>query len=68
MNEDFIITMQDLEAHGFCALGTRRWFIIYDIDFKDFLENGILASRLTATGDAMGIRAVQLVGANRGQQ
>ncbi len=68
MNEDFIITMDELEANGFCARGTYRWFRIYELDFKDFLVNGIAASRLVATGDAMGLRAVELVRANRGQQ
>ena len=65
-DSDFIITARDLQANGFCARGSRRWFEEHGLDYRDFLANGILASRLLATGDGMAEEAVKLCGVNRG--
>ena len=65
---DFIITARELQAKGFCASGQWRWFEAHGLDFKAFLKDGIAASALLATGDALGIRAVELVGAGREQE
>lgn len=66
VSEDFIITMEDLRKNAMCASGVRRWFIDHGLDFKDFLVNGMLASKFVDTGDALGIRAVEMVRARRG--
>lgn len=67
MTEDFIITARDLQAKGFCIVpGVKNFFRNYDLDFRDFMKNGIMASALLATGDGMARKAVELVGAGRG--
>lgn len=53
-----IVTMNDITLAGYCALGARRWFEHYDLDFRAFLNNGITAEALLATGDAMAERVV----------
>lgn len=65
MNEDFVITARELQANGFCAHGVKLWFAQYGLDFKDYVKNGIPASVLLATGDALGERAVESVRAYR---
>jgi hypothetical protein len=59
--EDFIVTSRDMQSRGFCLSGSRRWFHDYGLDFNDFLKNGILASRLLATGDGMAETLVSLL-------
>jgi len=63
---DFTITARDLQANGFCARGSRRWFEEHGLDYRAFLKDGITASALLATGDGMAEEAVKLCGVNRG--
>lgn len=39
---------------GYCAAGARAWFARYGLDWSAFLREGIAASKLDATGDALG--------------
>lgn len=41
-----------------CVHGARRWFKDHDLDFADFLKNGIDEEILLATGDAFAIAVV----------
>lgn len=52
------IRIHDVRAAGFCVTGTRRWFDRHDLDFRQFLREGIDADTLLATGDAMAQRVV----------
>jgi hypothetical protein len=38
---------------GLCASGCRKWFLIQGLNWSDFLEHGISAERLRATGSAL---------------
>lgn len=58
---DFVLTVNDLIDCGFCATGQLRWFRSYGLDFKEHLARGTRASVVLATGDAMAIRAVELL-------
>lgn len=40
-------------APGFCLPKARTWFKRHGLDFRDFLDNGIPAETLLATGDGM---------------
>lgn len=42
--------MRDL---GYCNRGAREWFARQGLSWPDFVENGVDAERLRATGDAM---------------
>ena len=47
------VTIQDLRAARYCLAGVRPWFRRHGLDWQDFLERGIAAERLRATGDAL---------------
>jgi len=53
------ITITDIRNAGHCVAGARTWFGEYDLDFRDFLKNGIDADVLLATGDAMAVQVVE---------
>jgi hypothetical protein len=62
--DDFLITMTDLRRYH-CVSGIRRWFGEHNLDFRAFLEHGIMASDLLAAGDEMAERAVRLIRESR---
>jgi hypothetical protein len=58
-----IVTTADLRAVGYCFAGVRPWFARHGFDWQQFVERGISADRLRATGDALiepVIRAAEL--------
>lgn len=55
------VTITDIREAGFCAGGARRWFESYDLDFRDFVKNGISAEALLATNDSYADRVVEYV-------
>ena len=44
---------------GFCARGVRAWFAKHNLDYNDFLKNGIDEQRLLDTGDPMAVAVVE---------
>lgn len=44
---------------GFCAAGGRRWFARHQLDWRDFVRNGVDGDVLLATGDAFAIAVVE---------
>jgi hypothetical protein len=63
---DLIITTEDVATVpnwnggvGLCARGVREWTRARGIDYLRFVRNGIPASELLATGDALAIRVVE---------
>lgn len=44
---------------GFCARGVRNWFQRHDLDYSDFLKNGIDEEILLATNDPMARAVVE---------
>lgn len=59
MNNGTIITMRDIRAVKMCSRGTRAFFIKHDLDWDEFLSEGIEAQKLLDTGDAMAIKVVE---------
>ena len=47
------VTIQDLRAARYCLTGVRPWFRRHGLDWQEFLDHGIDADRLRATGDAL---------------
>lgn len=46
------VTIKDMRSAGVCAKRrTREWFKLNNLDFKDFVRNGIDAQKLLDTGD-----------------
>lgn len=48
-----------------CAGGTRNWWLKHNLDWKDFVKNGIDAETLLATGDPMALQVVEIARAER---
>lgn len=44
---------------GFCRSGCRRWFADHNLDWADFVANGIDSERLEAIGDAFALATVK---------
>ena len=64
--EDFLVTAAHLRSApswtgraGLCARGARRFCARYGIDWVDFVRDGVPASRLLATGDALAAALVE---------
>lgn len=58
VTSDPIVTMQHVRAAKICAAGVRTFFTRYDLDRRDFLLNGIAASKIIETGDPVAARVV----------
>lgn len=63
---DFLVKVEHLHmlrsrnGGGFCVRNSRIWATAHGLDFKDFVRNGILASRLLATGDELAAELVEV--------
>ena len=47
------VTIQDIRAARYCLPGVRPWFRRHGLDWQAFLDTGIPAETLRATGDAL---------------
>jgi len=48
-----IVVQQDMRALQYCSRGVREFFRLHGLDYGKFLQEGIPAEELEATGDAM---------------
>lgn len=57
--DDIIVTVADVKKAGICIYpGAKGWFADNGLDFRDFLKNGISATKMLAVGDAHGALVV----------
>jgi len=68
MNDELIITIDDIRKTGLCVRGTKEWFERNGLDFRDFMENGCLPEALLATGDANAIFVVEQARRRKGEK
>lgn len=54
-----IVIYADLRACNFCSRGARDWFKRHNLNYLDFVQNGLHESVLAATGDALAIRVIE---------
>jgi len=47
------VTIRDLRDARYCLAGVRPWFRRHGLDWQEFLDHGIAAEQLRATGDAL---------------
>lgn len=66
MSDELIVTIQHLHSvptwttrSGYCARQSRVFFALHDLDWLDFVRNGIPAQRLIDTGDALALHLVK---------
>lgn len=57
--DDLRITVTDIRRAGFCTRGIKGKFAEYNLDFGDFLKNGISAADFLATGDGQALQVVE---------
>ena len=55
-----VARLEHARALGYCAKGMRRWFEGRSHTWAEFVERGVPADWLRATGDAMAIRVADL--------
>ncbi len=60
------VYMKDVRAATMCSRGGRAWFKKHNLDWMDFLKNGIEISRLEKIDDAMCARVVEVARGRRG--
>jgi hypothetical protein len=54
--KDPLVTLSDMRGMKYCNPGARLWFKRYGLDWNVFRKEGLPASVLEQTGDAMAIR------------
>lgn len=54
-----IITVTHMREYKLCMVGVRRFFENHNLDFRDFVKNGIDSSLLINTNDEMAIKVVK---------
>lgn len=47
------------KRNGFCRSGARDWFRAHNLDWRNFIENGIPAETLEVTGDGLALALVK---------
>jgi hypothetical protein len=52
-SKEIRVTIQDIRAARYCLPGVRPWFRRHGLDWQAFLDTGIPAETLRATGDAL---------------
>jgi hypothetical protein len=65
MDEALIVTINDIRKTGHCVRGIRQWFSLHNLDFADFLNHGISASDLIATGDQLAADVIDKIKGQR---
>lgn len=55
-----MITMRDIRRAKMCSKGAREFFARHNLDWSEFLKNGIEEDKLLNTGDAMARRVVEV--------
>lgn len=59
LDPDLRISIDDVRRAGHCPTGVRAWFEQHDLDFRDFLANGIDADLFLQAGDALAEQVVE---------
>jgi len=62
---ELIITMRDVRAAKGCSRGARAFCLRHGYSWTKFLEEGVPADLLLATGDAMAINIVEVARGRR---
>lgn len=55
-----IVRMEHIRKAKMCSEGARRFWKRHNLDWSDFLSNGIDADVLAATGDALALQVIEV--------
>jgi hypothetical protein len=50
---DLVVIHADMRSLGYCNRGARAWFARHRLDWSQFINQGLPARVLLATGDAL---------------
>lgn len=53
------VTIADIRRAGYCVAGVRSWFRTHNMNFADFLKNGMPADEFIARGDHLALDVVE---------
>lgn len=56
-----IIRMRDIRGAGLCSSGAREFFKAHDIEWSNFLKNGVPLSTIAAIDDYQAAKVVRFV-------
>lgn len=54
------IYMTHIRQAKLCLAGTKAFFISHNLDWKDFVKNGINEEKIIQTNDAMALKVVEI--------
>lgn len=63
IDDDIVITIQDVRDAGYCVSGAKEWFRSRGLDFRSFLREGIPYRQIAHFDDAM---LTHILGRKRG--
>jgi hypothetical protein len=56
----------DLRPAGMCAPGAKKFFERHELDWRDFVRNGIEVEKLIALNDGMATKVIEVANGLRG--
>lgn len=62
------VRMEHARVCGFCARGCRAWAARHNLDFKEFLANGLSIDVIEAVGDAFAVEVCKVARAAEAAQ
>lgn len=63
---DILVNHGDMRSLGYCNRGAREWFARHQLDWSQFIDQGLPAPLLLATGDSMAEEVVAAASARIG--
>lgn len=60
MTLDPIVTIEHAKRLNMCSRGIRQWFEINGLDYSQFLKEGLPASQVEATNNALAIKVAAM--------
>lgn len=68
MIDDPLVRIEHVKQAHMCTRGARAWFAHHGLSYQDFLFNGMPASVIEATGDAMGMQVARIARESAAQE
>ena len=62
---EILVTVRDCRTAKMCRKGTKIWFKKKDLNFDDFVQNGISSKILEDLNDAMALKVVEVAHGRR---
>jgi hypothetical protein len=59
IEEDFLVTIRDVTATGYCHRAARKWFDERNLPWMDFIHPGVSARMLAAYEDGIANRVIE---------